>query len=157
MLRHICAALFLSLFAQSAAASNACSLPPDASQQAQAVLSGVNANRQANGLRPLAYNPVLGRAAMTHACDMAMNGLTGHAGSDGSNSQGRVRAVGYRDCTVAENVAWGFPSGAQVASLWMGSAGHRSNMLHPRVTEMGVGVTNGAKGPNWVLVVARSC
>ncbi|MBU0861103.1 MAG: CAP domain-containing protein, partial [Alphaproteobacteria bacterium] len=40
---------------------------------------------------------------------------------------------------------------------WMNSAGHRANMLHPRVKEMGIAITQGAQGPNWVLVLGRSC
>ena len=99
----------------------------------------------------------LGRAAATHACDMAVHNFFGHAGSNGSHVQARVQAAGYRNCTVAENLAWGYPTAGQIIGGWMGSAGHRANMLHPRVREMGIGITTGAKGPNWVLVLGRRC
>ena len=46
-----------------------------------------------HGLAPLRYNTRLGQAAMTHACDMAQNGFFGHTGSNGSNSQARVRST----------------------------------------------------------------
>lgn len=157
MFRCLIAATALTLMAHGAAAANACALPAGVNQMASEIAAGVNANRKANGLQPLAYNKRLAQAAMTHACDMGANNIQGHRGSNGSNSQARVRAAGYRDCTVAENVGWGFPKSSQIITGWMRSAGHRSNVLHPRVTEMGIGITNGAKGPNWVLVVGRRC
>lgn len=157
MIRALLLAFGLTLSAQAAVAANACAMPGNVDQMASEIMAGVNASRQANGLAPLAYNPTLGRAAMGHACDMAANGFFGHQGSSGSTSQVRVRAAGYRDCTVAENLAWGYPTPGQIINGWMTSPKHRANMLHPRVSEMGVGITSGAKGPIWVLVLARSC
>lgn len=151
------AASFVSLTAQQASAANTCVSPGNANALASAIASGVNANRKSNGLPSLRYNARLGKAAMTHACDMSVNNFFGHKGSNGSQSQARVRAAGYRDCTVAENLAWGYPDPGQIIGGWMNSAGHRNNMLHPRVTEMGIAVTQGSKGPNWVLVLARGC
>ena len=157
MLRIVLAAIVLTFTAQAAAAANACAVPANANQMASEIAAGVNAQRQANGLAPLAYNADLGRAATAHACDMAVNNFFGHQGSNGSNAQARVRSVGYRNCTVAENLAWGYPTASQIIGGWMGSSGHRANMLHPRVKEMGIGITNGTKGPNWVLVLGRRC
>lgn len=157
MIRKLIAALAFTIAGQAAFASNDCAVPANVNQMASEVAAGVNASRRANGLAPLKYNPQLGSAAMVHGCDMAVNGFFGHTGSNGSNVQTRVRAENYQNCTVAENLAWGFPDSSQIIGGWMNSAGHRSNMLHPRVTEMGIGITNGAKGPNWVLVLARRC
>ncbi len=138
-------------------AASACTMPAQANSFAAQIAQGVNSHRQAHGLQPLAYNARLSQAAMTHACDMARNGIVSHQGSDGSTAQARVRAAGYHDCTVAENLAWGYPTPNQIIGGWMGSPKHKSNMLHPRVTEMGIGITTGAKGPDWVLVLARHC
>ena len=157
MLRILIAVLVLTCTTQVAAAANTCALPANANQMASEIAAGVNAQRRANGLAPLAYSADLGRAATVHACDMAVNNFFGHRGSNGSTTQARVQAVGYRSCTVAENLAWGYPAAGQIIGGWMASSGHRANMLHPRVTEMGIGVTNGAKGPNWVLVLGRRC
>ena len=151
------ATLALCLGAGQALASNACVTPAEVNAMASEIAAGVNANRRAQGRHALEYNPQLGRAAMKHACDMAVNGFFGHQGSDGSNSQARVRQAGYRDCLVAENLAWGYPRSEQIISGWMNSPGHRSNMLHPRAYEMGIAITQGPRGPNWVLVVARGC
>ncbi|MEY1556311.1 CAP domain-containing protein [Yoonia sp. R2331] len=156
-LRTLMIACALSLTAGAAAASNACVTPPNVNAMANEIAAGVNANRRAYGQSSLSYNRRLSQAAMKHACDMAVNGFFGHRGTDGSNSQARVRQAGYRDCLVAENLAWGYPTSQQIISGWMNSAGHRSNMLHPRAAEFGVAITQGPKGPNWVLVVARGC
>lgn len=151
----ICATIFASIFlAQSAAA---CVAPQNVNVMANEIAAGLNAQRRAHGKSPLAYNPQLSRAAMTHACDMSRNGFFGHHGSNGSTVQARVRASGYRDCLVAENLAWGYPNSQQIISGWMNSAGHRSNMLHPRVAEFGVAITDSPRGPNWVLVLAKRC
>ena len=157
MLRILLTTMFLIVTAQSAAAANACALPGNANQLANEIAAGVNAQRQANGLAALAYNATLGRAATAHACDMAVNNFFGHTGSNGTTAHGRVQAAGYADCTIAENLAWGYPTAGQIIGGWMGSSGHRANMLHPRVKEMGIGITTGAKGPNWVLVLGRRC
>lgn len=157
MLRLVFSAVFVILTTPSEAAANACALPANANQLAGEIAAGVNAQRQANGLAPLAYNANLGRAATAHACDMAVNRFFGHGGSNGSNVRAGVRAAGYRDCTVAENLAWGYPTAGQIIGGWMGSTMHRANMLHPRMKEMGIGITTGAKGPNWVLVLGRRC
>ncbi|MFZ3581830.1 CAP domain-containing protein [Loktanella sp. DJP18] len=157
MFRIFLTALLLTLTAQAAAAANACAMPGNVNQMASEIAAGVNAQRRAHGLAPLAYNATLGRAAMTQACDMSVNNFFGHRGSNGSNVSARVQAAGYRNCTIAENLAWGYPTSGQIIGGWMNSSGHRANMLHPRVAEMGVGITTGSKGPNWVLVLGRRC
>jgi len=145
------------LFAFSSAQAAACTTPANVNTLATEIANGLNASRAANGLPAVEFNRRLGRAAMSHACDMSNNGFFGHSGSNGSDIVQRVNATGYRQCLVAENLAWGYPRSEQIVTGWMNSAGHRANMLHPRVEQFGVAITNGAKGPNWVLVLARGC
>lgn len=151
-----CAGLTMALWASQAAAQT-CVTPPNVNALAAEIAGGLNANRRANGVSELRFNRRLGRAAMAHACDMLANDFFDHRGSDGSNAQARVQATGYRDCIVAENIAWGYPRSQQIISGWMNSPGHRRNMLHPRVEEYGVGITQGPRGPYWVLVVGKRC
>ncbi len=141
----------------SQAAAGNCVTPANANAMATEIAAGVNASRRAHGQSPLQFNRRLGQAAMSHACDMLTNNFFDHRGSDGSTSQRRVQATGYRDCIVAENLAWGYPQSKQIIDGWMNSPGHRRNMLHPRIEEFGVGITQGPKGPYWVLVVGKSC
>jgi len=149
------AVLALSFVGTTAAAS--CVTPANVNQLATEIAAGLNQSRRANGQAPLQFNRQLGRAAMMHACDMLENGFFDHRGSDGSNSQARVQNAGYRDCIVAENIAWGYPRSEQIVNGWLNSPGHRRNMLHPRIEEFGVGITQGPKGPYWVLVVGKQC
>ena len=139
------------------AAAQGCVTPSNVNALATEIAAGLNASRRANGQAPLQFNRRLGRAAMTHACDMLVNNFFDHRGSDGSTSQRRVQAAGYSDCIVAENIAWGYPQSDQIINGWMNSPGHRRNMLHPRIEEYGIGITQGPKGPYWVLVVGKSC
>lgn len=140
-----------------AAAASTCVTPANVNALATEIAAGVNASRRANGEAPLRFSPTLGRAAMGHACDMLVNNFFDHRGSDGSSSQVRVQKAGYNDCIVAENIAWGYPRSEQIINGWMNSPGHRRNMLHPRIEEFGVGITQGPRGPYWVLVVGKQC
>ena len=156
-LLNLAAGLALACLGTTAAASTGCVAPSNVNQLATEIAAGVNANRRANGEAPLRFNRRLGQAAMVHACDMLVHDFFDHRGSDGSNSQRRVRTAGYDDCIVAENIAWGYPRSQQIITGWMNSPGHRRNMMHPRIEEFGVGITQGPKGPYWVLVVGKQC
>ncbi len=155
-LSRLFAVLVLSALGTAAVAGN-CVAPPNVNQLATEIAAGVNQSRRANGQAPLRFNRRLGQAAMVHACDMLANDFFDHRGSDGSSSQARVQQAGYNDCIVAENIAWGYPQAQQIISGWMNSPGHRRNMLHPRIEDMGIGITQGPKGPYWVLVVGKQC
>ncbi len=152
----ILAVVALSFVGTSAAAAN-CVAPPNVNQLATEIAAGLNQSRRANGAAPLRFNRKLGQAAMVHACDMLVNDFFDHRGSDGSRPQARVQNAGYNDCIVAENIAWGYPRSEQIVTGWMNSPGHRRNMLHPRIEEFGVGITQGPRGPYWVLVVGKQC
>lgn len=134
-----------------------CVAPPNVNQMATEIAAGLNQNRRANGQAPLRFSRTLGQAAMIHACDMSVNDFFHHRGTDGTNSQSRVQKLGYDNCIVAENLAWGYPRSEQIITGWMNSAGHRRNMLHPRLEEFGIGIASSAKGPYWVLVVGKQC
>ncbi|MDJ0690009.1 MAG: CAP domain-containing protein [Xenococcaceae cyanobacterium MO_188.B32] len=47
--------------------------------------------------------------------------------------------TGYQYSTAAENIAAGYQTPEAVVEAWMGSAGHRANILNPDLTEIGVG------------------
>lgn len=147
----ICASVF------GTTATAECVAPPNVNELATQIAAGLNSGRRANGEAPLRFNRRLARAAMVHACDMMVHDFFDHKGSDGNNSQGRVRNAGYDDCIVAENIAWGYPRSETIINGWFNSPGHRRNMLHPRIEEFGVGITQGPKGPYWVLVVGKQC
>lgn len=106
--------------------------------------------RVSKGLPPFAVSPVLEAVAEAHARDMAKKGFFSHKGSDGSSVDRRAARKGYRACLIAENIAMGQQGAAEVMKSWIGSKGHRDNMLHRRMREIGVAHV---KGDIWVMVV----
>ncbi|MGX9354863.1 CAP domain-containing protein [Roseobacteraceae bacterium S113] len=116
--------------------------------------AGVNGFRASQGLPALAVSPQLVQAARAHALDMAEAGVFSHEGSNGSSVGERVRAAGYTWCFVAENIARGQQSEAQVITSWAGSPGHRANMASRKASAYGL-----YEGPGkiWVMVFAAPC
>ena len=96
-------------------------------------------------------SPQLEKAADLHASDMARRGVLTHTGSNGSTPAKRANRAGYKFCTVAENVAAGQESSAEVMQAWANSPGHRKNMLKPKARDIAV-----VRGPNnnWVMMLA---
>ena len=115
------------------------------------VVSMVNKLRAENGLHALNVSPQLEKAADLHASDMARRGVLTHTGSNGSTPAKRAKRAGYKFCTVAENVAAGQESSAEVMQAWANSPGHRKNMLKPKARNIAV-----VRGPNnnWVMMLA---
>ena len=69
-----------------------------------------------------------------------------HDGADGSSAGDRISAQGFSWSLWGENVAAGQPDCASVVGAWMGSDGHRANILNPALTSIGVGAVTGANG-----------
>jgi uncharacterized protein YkwD len=128
---------------------------PASSGAASDLASLTNAERRQAGLPALAVSQSLMRAAQLQADQMASVGQMAHSlpGARYPEPQDRLAAVGYRWQAYAENVAYGQGSPASAMSAWMGSSGHRANILNPGLTEIGAAVANGSDGrPYWVQV-----
>jgi uncharacterized protein YkwD len=69
-----------------------------------------------------------------------------HTGSNGSDMGSRVQDTGYQYSTAGENVAAGYPDAEAVMAGWMGSDGHRENILNPSFEHLGVGYSVGDDG-----------
>lgn len=107
---------------------------------AKEVVAILNAARAKAGCGPLKINPKLMSAAKTHATNMAVKDFFGHANKDGSKFSSRVKRQGYKYRMVAENIAAGQKTARQAALDWLGSAGHRRNILNCKMKETGVAV-----------------
>jgi|GEM_PF-1475300 len=125
------------------------------SEELQKVLDLTNEVRAENGLDQLTHHHLLSDAAQAHSQDQAdMNKLT-HTGSDGSNPGDRIEAAGYDSRRWAENAAAGFPTAESVMNGWLNSPGHRTNIMYPDVTEIGLGIAFTTDGyPYWTQVFA---
>ncbi|NEQ63513.1 MAG: CAP domain-containing protein [Moorea sp. SIO4A1] len=119
------------------------------------LLGLTNAERRKAGLPPLQLSAELSQAAQLHAEDMVRNGFFSHTGSDGSKISDRAKAAGYLYSYVGENIAAGNPTPAQTIRQWMGSTGHRRNILKPQYQEIGFGYVSDPSSPYrhyWVQV-----
>lgn len=115
-----------------------------------------NAVRAARGLGQVAPDVRLAEAAARHACDMARRDRMTHVGSRMRKPSQRIRATGYRQSIVAENIGKGFDSADKVLNAWVDSDSHLSNILLPQVEDFGIGRALSADGRTvyWAAVYA---
>ena len=106
-------------------------------------------NAQRAGLPALVRDARLDRAAQLHAENMARQQKMVHV-LDGRGVGARVCAEGVCRIGVAENIAAGQRSTADVMAAWMASPGHRAN-IQGRYRFIGVGYSGGY----WCVVFAR--
>jgi hypothetical protein len=107
------------------------------------VLQLTNQARSSNGRGALRANSQLMWAARKRTIDMADSGRLTHNGWVDVINQS-----GYRWGALAENIALGQPSPASVVSAWMGSSGHRSNILGG-YRDIGIGCVIDRNGYYW--------
>lgn len=109
-----------------------------------------NRERAGAGLRQLAVDPALTRAAQAHSADMVARDFYAHTDPDGGKPWDRAAAAGAARRTVGENIACGQRSAADVVEGWMNSPGHRANILKAEFTHIGVGLAGGGRaGTYW--------
>lgn len=156
---------------ETAASTRAAPLPPGAlaasnkgrtgvaaPQSSGRAMSLLNAQRAAQGGSRLRNDARLQRAAQGHANWMAQNGVMSHRGAGGSKMTARIARAGYSACFAAENVAMGQDTDRQVMAAWMGSSGHRRNMMHVHARAAGVAKATDANGQTyWAMVLAAPC
>jgi uncharacterized protein YkwD len=92
---------------------------------------------------PLQLSGTLDSVASQHAADMARHDYFEHVDLDGHTPADRVRATGYRERLVGENIAYGPTSADEVVQGWLHSTGHCENIMDPRFVEMGLAAVLG--------------
>jgi uncharacterized protein YkwD len=107
---------------------------------------------------PVKLSGTLARVAFGHADDMARHNYFEHQDLAGHSPAERVRAVGYPEKLVGENIAYGPQTAEEVVQGWLDSPGHCENIMDPRFAEMGIAYAAGKsskRGLFWVqLLVA---
>ena len=133
------------------------------SRKALALVNEARAHGQRCGNRawpptgPLRLSAILSEVAHQHALDMARHHYFDHQDSSGRSPAVRVRAAGYREQRVAENIAYGVLSTEDAIEGWLKSAGHCENLMEPAFTEMGIALAPGNAWHGeiyWVQVLA---
>ena len=107
---------------------------------------------------PVTLSVTLGGVAFGHAADMAQHGYFEHQDLSGQSPADRVRAVGYREKLVGENIAYGPPTVDEVVRGWLDSPDHCENIMDPRFGEMGIASAAGRTarhGLYWVQLFAE--
>jgi len=110
------------------------------------ILRQVNEVRAARSLAPFTASPGLSRSAAAHSRAMLTRGFFAHESANGASFSSRIRAFyGPRSSTwtVGENLAMfgGItPTATAVVDAWMGSPGHRANLLRGSFREAGLAV-----------------
>ena len=136
--------------ATSSSAAAASTPATNASSYEQQVLALTNAERAAVACPALTWNGTLASVARAHSQDMATNNYFDHNSQNGTTPEQRIAAAGYTYTAMAENIAAGQATPADVMASWMGSAGHKANILNCSLTELGVGfATGGSYGSYW--------
>ncbi|BCM90044.1 hypothetical protein IAD21_01895 [Abditibacteriota bacterium] len=130
----------------------------DVATQHSQFLVLLNKLRTDKGLPTMAPQSNLNTAAQAFAEWLAKDDKPlGHVGDNGSMPPERARAAGYDANKFAtENVA--IASSPETAyNAWLGSPGHKANMLFFPATESGLGVATSPKGNMyWVSLIGGS-
>jgi uncharacterized protein YkwD len=131
---------------------------------ADQIAKEINLFREGQGLTQAVLKPGQCKAAQLQAEWIATTGITEHVQSRPANGKpllpmpwDRGNLVGVT--VVAENL-FEIPKGAtanQVVAGWIGSPGHRANMLYAVPAELecqlGIAVVQLRSNPNWIIVV----
>lgn len=116
---------------------------------AGAIAAAMNQDRAAYGVRPLAWNQPLADVAQHWSAVLAFTGQLTH-----QDLNSLIRSPQFAGwTTMAENllVAPASSSARAIENTWMASAEHRSHILDPNLTQVGVGLTYDSQGRVWVV------
>ncbi|HYJ79462.1 MAG TPA: CAP domain-containing protein [Longimicrobiaceae bacterium] len=118
--------------------------PPSASaDRGREVARLVNAHRARIGCPALEWDALAAQAAQRHTDDMVRRSYFAHVSPEGQGPGERLRAQGAAWRAVAENIASGQETAAEVVRGWLASAGHRRNIEGCNYTRQGVGYARG--------------
>lgn len=113
-----------------------------------------NSERISRGLDPLVLDCRLIAAAKKKGEDMFDKDYWAHYGPNGETPWQFILASGYEYLSAGENLAKDFTSAAPIHSAWMDSPSHRSNIINPSFTNIGIAyVTGEFQGKETTIVV----
>jgi len=119
--------------------------------EARLILHLVNATRAGYGIRPMAWDPAAAEAARLHAEDMTRLDYFSHQSADGRSMTDRLEEAGAGSWSACgENIAKGYWGAVEVHACWIGSPGHRENLLSDEYTRFGAGISVSGTVTNYV-------
>ncbi|KAJ49179.1 putative YkwD family protein/spore coat assembly protein SafA [Clostridium tetanomorphum] len=106
----------------------------------------VNIERSKHGLPALKENWELSRVARYKCTDMINKNYFSHTSPTYGSPFNMMESFGLRFSAAGENIAMGQRTPVEVVNAWMNSPGHRSNILSPNFTQIGVGLAKNKNG-----------
>jgi uncharacterized protein YkwD len=106
------------------------------------ILALVNRDRTKQGLWPVRMDRRLSEVARAYSQEMAATGMVAHVSPRTGNSADRLNRARVSVRLVGENVGRAY-SASDAHRGFMASPGHRSNVVDPRMTAVGIGVVRG--------------
>lgn len=118
------------------------------------LLQLTNEVRHKYNLNELTLNEQLNRAALLKAEHMFQADYWAHNAPDGTTPWEFLKKAGYDYFFAGENLARGFSTSKEVVDAWMGSEGHKKNILSSDYQDIGFAIETGKlTGSETVLVV----
>ncbi len=125
------------------------------------LVSMINADRAAAGLRPLRVDTRLSAIARERSASMAAAGRLSHVQSDGRTMVDLIRANGITWYAAGETIGWNnrssLPASTSVVNQdWMNSAEHAAIIRSTAYNYLGVGLSLTARGNRyWTAIFIR--
>jgi uncharacterized YkwD family protein len=113
--------------------------PMDVSEEEQQLLDLVNKARADAGVAPLAFDKELMNVARIKAKDMVENNYFSHQSPTYGSPFDMMKQFGITFKTAGENIA-GNRTVEGAFKAWMGSEGHRRNILNGKFNHTGIGI-----------------
>lgn len=110
----------------------------------------LNADRASHGLKALNLNPQLTALGERYAQDMINRHFFAHNDPDGKSPFDRMHQAGIDYSYAGENLAINSDI-INAEKAFMNSPGHRSNILSPHYTDVGLGVGYDDRGSAYVV------
>lgn len=110
--------------------------PPNAGE----IFNLVNNERVKAGLPALTDDPRLDNTAATKCQHLLSENYFGHTEPNGTQFFDVIHAGGVIYHYAGENLQFSVNAAPKVVATWMGSPGHRANILNPRYTRAGTAV-----------------
>ncbi len=128
----------------------------------QQLMALTNQARSSAGRAILRWDSALGSIARWRSKDMIKRDYFSHSIPGGGNVFDEMSARGYCYKVAGENIGWNnYPDDAataQIQQMFMGSSGHRSNILGKDWDRIGIGAYKGADGKKmWTVLFADKC
>lgn len=122
-------------------------------QEVKDFVQMMNDHREDLGLSRLIWDDRVYQVALAHSEDMKDRDFFAHTNPDGKDPFDRLGDAGIEYWAAAENIAYGYSTGAAVLNGWLNSAGHKANIENGTFTHHGVGYV--ADGHYWTHVFLK--